>query len=112
MECRDLKAEFSTINCDMRNRNFRYYSYNQLHAERRRVLKEQERHDELAHSDLEPLYEQLADLRIELREMCPEKSSMRVQHYPTDYPTASMPPGIKILCARRARYLSSPWILF
>ena len=71
----------------MQNRNFRYLSYNELIWERRRILKEQERHDEQAHQDIEPLYDQLASLRIELREMCPEKSSMTVQHYTTDYPS-------------------------
>ena len=43
IECRDLKDELSTINSDMRNRNFRYFSYNKLLSERRRVTNELER---------------------------------------------------------------------
>ena len=93
----------------MRNRNFRYYSYNQLLSKERRDMKEQERHEEQAHQDLEPLYDQLADMRIELREISQQSSTMFVL---PDKPDQSMPPGIRLLFERRARYLSSTWIFF
>ena len=107
--CREFKDQLSDINRHMRNRYFCYYNYNQLVSERSRVNNELLRHEEQAHQDLEPLYDQLTDLRIELREISTQSSTMFVL---PDKPDQSMPPGIKLLCERRARYIASTWILF
>ena len=48
-------------------------------------------------------------MRIELREISPQQSSMFILPDNTDQ---SMPHGINLLCEKRTRYLTSTWILF